>query len=95
MPPEGIWGPGEIRAHYGVSRVTLMKWRQRKDFPAPLDLEQGPVWHATDIQKWHENRKYTKENPRVEWKQPGDPGRLETPAAKRTRAIWDAHLKDL
>lgn len=53
VSPADLLGPGEVKGMLRISRATLMRYRQRDDFPKPWrELEQGPVWLAADIAAW-------------------------------------------
>ncbi len=48
-------GQNEIAELAGVALVTVRKWRQRHEFPAPVSrLAIGPVWLRSDVEAWLE-----------------------------------------
>jgi hypothetical protein len=54
LHPADIIGPGEIRQMAGgVTRKTLMTWRERPDFPAPVkSLGIGDLFDRRAVQAW-------------------------------------------
>lgn len=53
-------GAGEIARRAGVVKATVWSWQKRhSDFPAPVQLEMGPVWDWAEVEVWvkrHTNR---------------------------------------
>lgn len=53
-------GAGEIAQRAGVVKATVWSWQKRhSDFPAPVQLEMGPVWDWAEVEAWvkrHTNR---------------------------------------
>jgi predicted DNA-binding transcriptional regulator AlpA len=48
-----IVGAGEIAQRAGVAKATVWSWQKRhSDFPAPHQLEMGPVWDWVDVATW-------------------------------------------
>ena len=46
-------GAGEIAQRAGVVKATVWSWQRRhSDFPAPVQLEMGPVWDWAEIEAW-------------------------------------------
>lgn len=46
-------GAGEIAQRAGVVKATVWSWQKRhQDFPAPVQLEMGPVWDWADVEAW-------------------------------------------
>lgn len=46
-------GAGEIAQRAGVAKATVWSWQKRhQDFPAPVQLEMGPVWDWADVEAW-------------------------------------------
>lgn len=55
-PLPELWGVAEIVAEIGVTKMTVQRWRARRDFPKPaLELRMGPVWIADDVRAWAES----------------------------------------
>jgi hypothetical protein len=54
IPVADIIGPGEIRKMAGgVTRKTLMTWRERPDFPPPVkSLGIGDLFDRRAVQAW-------------------------------------------
>lgn len=47
----------DIGKRFGVQRMTAYRWRDHPEFPAPVAvLSSGPVWSATDVERWHSAR---------------------------------------
>lgn len=52
-----LWGPGEVVAELGVTRVTFKRWRDAGAFPEPIaNLSIGPVWLAAHVRRWADER---------------------------------------
>jgi predicted DNA-binding transcriptional regulator AlpA len=50
MPLVGV---PEIARRLGVDQSTVYRWRERPDFPSPLEqLASGSVWDWADIEQW-------------------------------------------
>jgi predicted DNA-binding transcriptional regulator AlpA len=50
-------GAGEIARRAGVVKATVWSWQKRhSDFPAPVQLEMGPVWDWADVEAWLQAR---------------------------------------
>lgn len=46
-------GLAEVAALLGVSKRTVKNYRDRADFPKPIEeLASGPVWLRSDVQAW-------------------------------------------
>jgi predicted DNA-binding transcriptional regulator AlpA len=46
-------GAGEIAKRAGVVKATVWSWQKRhSDFPAPVQLEMGPVWDWAEVDAW-------------------------------------------
>lgn len=46
-------GAGEIARRAGVVKATVWSWQKRhSDFPAPVQLEMGPVWDWAEVEAW-------------------------------------------
>lgn len=42
---------------YGVSKVTVWRWRKTAGFPAPITLSPGCVrWRLSDLEAWEATR---------------------------------------
>jgi predicted DNA-binding transcriptional regulator AlpA len=53
-----IVGAGEIAQRAGVAKATVWSWQKRhSDFPAPVQLEMGPVWDWAEVEAWLRARK--------------------------------------
>jgi len=53
MAPEELAGLSEIAEILGVTRRTVQRYMQRKDFPEPLgEIAAGRVWLRADIERW-------------------------------------------
>lgn len=51
-------GAGEIARRAGVVKATVWSWQKRhSDFPAPVQLEMGPVWDWAEVAAWLRARK--------------------------------------
>jgi hypothetical protein len=41
-----------------ITRATLIAWREREDFPAPIRrLDSGDVWDRREVRAWLEQRR--------------------------------------
>src|SRR2546428_13343761 len=48
-----IYGLAEIAQEMGLPRDVARQWYRRRKLPPPTaTLAMGPVWTATDIEKW-------------------------------------------
>lgn len=57
--PRDILGNAEVRKLAGgITRHTLIRWREREGFPKPIrSLESGELWDRRHVQAWlRENR---------------------------------------
>jgi len=54
----------ELSTILGVSSVTLWRWRQKGEFPAPIKLGSGRMvgWRMSCIQKWIDDRDISTSN---------------------------------
>lgn len=56
IPPREIVGNAEVRHLCGdISRHTLIRWREQRDFPAParvLRLSKTELWDARHVRAW-------------------------------------------
>jgi transposase-like protein len=58
----GLLSLADIARAYGVSHSAVRKWREREDFPKPLDAiaeetrQSVDVWLASDVYSWHGQR---------------------------------------
>lgn len=54
LPGDALVGVAEVAERAGVKPDTVHAWRQRHaDFPDPVEtLAMGPVWYASDIDRW-------------------------------------------
>lgn len=52
--PKQIVGNAEVREMAGgVTRHTLIRWRELEQFPRPIrTLEAGELWDAREVQQW-------------------------------------------
>ena len=43
-----------LKQHKPVTRPTLLRWRQLRDFPAPLDCPRAgtELWDAREVRAW-------------------------------------------
>jgi predicted DNA-binding transcriptional regulator AlpA len=60
IPPRSIVGNAEVREMCGgITRHTLIRWREREDFPKPvrrLPLSDVELWDARQVRAWYRAR---------------------------------------
>jgi uncharacterized protein YjcR len=58
----GLVSLADIARAYGVSHSAVRKWREREDFPKPLDAiaeetrQSVDVWLFADVKRWYLER---------------------------------------
>lgn len=56
--PKQIVGNSEVRRMCGgITRHTLIRWRDLEQFPTPIrTLDAGELWDAREVQAWLKQR---------------------------------------
>lgn len=56
--PMALLTRDNIRDHFGVTLVTLHRWRKDPSlrFPPPIKIKRRVFWRQEDIERWCEDR---------------------------------------
>lgn len=49
----------DLLNRYGIARTSLWRWRQEKNFPAPITPPNArPIWRIVDIEAWEQSNSF-------------------------------------